>query len=104
MMAFGQGVNVEGLAVSLLGVIQHVAQRQRRTTLEAGDLLITLEGGAMHVSAAVDTPTLAIFGSTSDVVWAPWGEKNITLRGGDHANSVKAEQVIEAAGRMLMTQ
>lgn len=65
------------------------------------DLLITLEGGAMHISAAVGTPTLAIFGSTSDIIWAPWGDRNVTLRGGDHANSVKAEDVIEAAERML---
>lgn len=65
------------------------------------DLFITLEGGAMHVAAAVGTPTLAIFGSTSDIVWAPWGEKNITLRGGDHANSVRPESVIEAADRIL---
>ncbi|MDH4101324.1 MAG: glycosyltransferase family 9 protein, partial [Nitrospirota bacterium] len=67
------------------------------------DLLITLEGGAMHLSAAVGTPTLAIFGSTSDIIWSPWGDKNITLRGGDHANSVKPEDVIAAVDRMLPT-
>lgn len=66
------------------------------------DLFITLEGGAMHISAAVGTPTLAIFGATSDVVWRPWGEKNVTLRGGDHANSVKPETVIKAADHMLV--
>ena len=69
--------------------------------LRRSDLLITLEGGAMHIGAAAGVPTLAIFGDTSPVTWRPWGEGNVTLKRGALASLVTADDVIKAASAML---
>ncbi len=64
-------------------------------------VLITLEGGAMHIGASQGTPTVAIFGKTSPKVWRPWGENNISLKNGDNASSVSSIDVTEACARLL---
>ncbi len=69
--------------------------------LSRSDLLITLEGGSMHIGAAAGAPTLAIFGDTSTVVWRPWGEGNVTLKRGALASLVTADDVLKAARAML---
>jgi heptosyltransferase-2 len=44
--------------------------------LESADLLVTNDTGPMHLAAAVGTPALAIFGSTSPVWTRPWGDRH----------------------------
>jgi heptosyltransferase-2 len=39
--------------------------------LKAADIAITNDSGLMHISAAIGTPTIAIFGPTSPRLWAP---------------------------------
>jgi heptosyltransferase-2 len=39
--------------------------------LAAADLAVTNDSGLMHISAAISTPTIAIFGPTSPRLWAP---------------------------------
>jgi heptosyltransferase II len=39
--------------------------------LAAADLAVTNDSGLMHISAAIGTPTVAIFGPTSPRLWAP---------------------------------
>lgn len=65
------------------------------------DLLVTLEGGAMHIGAASGTPTIAIFGMTSAIEWAPWGEGNISLRDARGASGVSAREVLAACDKLL---
>lgn len=64
-------------------------------------VLITLEGGAMHIGASQGTPTIAIFGKTSPVVWRPWGENNISLKNNDKASSVSSADVTKACVKLL---
>jgi heptosyltransferase-2 len=47
--------------------------------LEGADLLVTNDTGPMHLAAAVGTPALAVFGSTSPVWTRPWGERHRVL-------------------------
>jgi len=65
------------------------------------DIFITLDGGAMHIAAAVRTPTIAIFGKTDPEVWRPWGEGHIVLRKGRDYNSVSVDDVIGAIDKMM---
>jgi heptosyltransferase-3 len=37
------------------------------------DLVITSDGGALHIAAALGKPTLCFFGSTDPARWRPWG-------------------------------
>jgi heptosyltransferase-2 len=39
--------------------------------LAAADIAVTNDSGLMHISAAIGTPTIAIFGPTSPRLWAP---------------------------------
>jgi heptosyltransferase-2 len=39
--------------------------------LKAADAAVTNDSGLMHISAAIGTPTVAIFGPTSPRLWAP---------------------------------
>ena len=64
-------------------------------------MLVTLEGGAMHIGASQGTPTVAIFGRTSPEVWRPWGESNITLKNGEDAASVSSNDVVKACKQIL---
>lgn len=44
--------------------------------LELADLVVTNDTGPMHLAAAVGTPTVAVFGSTSPTWTAPYGERH----------------------------
>jgi heptosyltransferase-2 len=72
--------------------------------LAAADLAVTNDSGLMHISAALSTPTIAIFGPTSPRLWAPLNPlsaiieppgsyRNITDRS---TSGVSVERVIEA--------
>lgn len=67
--------------------------------LNACALLITLEGGAMHIATAVDTKTIAIFGKTNTNVWHPWGNKHIALKKSNQENDVQVEEVLDIIHR-----
>ncbi len=44
------------------------------------DCMINEDSGIMHVTAAMDTPQVALFGPTSDVKNSPWSEKAVVVK------------------------
>ncbi len=59
----------------------HIHDLSNQTTLtelvdsiKTLDLFITNDSGPMHIAAALDTPTIAIFGSTDTADTCPWNE------------------------------
>jgi ADP-heptose:LPS heptosyltransferase len=44
------------------------------------DAVITSDGGALHIAAALGKPTLCFFGSTDAARWRPWGVPHILLQ------------------------
>lgn len=58
-------------------------------------LLICGEGGAMHIGAGVDTPTISLWGKYRPVKWIPYGEKQFVLKKGKHVNTISASDVLE---------
>lgn len=48
--------------------------------LERCKLLITNDTGTMHLSAALETPVIAIFGSTDPKRTGPWGNGHIVIK------------------------
>jgi ADP-heptose:LPS heptosyltransferase len=49
------------------------------------DLMINEDSGIMHVTAAMDTPQIALFGPTSNIKNAPWSDRAFVARKGDLA-------------------
>jgi len=47
------------------------------------DLMINEDSGIMHVTAAMDTPQIALFGPTSNIKNAPWSDRAFVARRND---------------------
>jgi ADP-heptose:LPS heptosyltransferase len=66
------------------------------------NLLICNDTGVLHIAAAVNTKTLAIFGPTDPAQWNPLGEGHFYVKSeNDNIFKVKTEEVIEIAGKAL---
>jgi len=59
-------------------------------------LCVCCDGGAMHVAAAVGTPTVAIFGAADPRRWAPWGAGHRVLWRDGIAEAVTLEEARQA--------
>ncbi|HEY4374133.1 MAG TPA: glycosyltransferase family 9 protein [Burkholderiales bacterium] len=70
--------------------------------LACADLMLCIDGGAMHVTAALGRPVVALFGDSPVHRWRPWGvpQRVIAAAGGDLAPQAAAP-VIEAAVSLL---
>jgi heptosyltransferase-3 len=64
-------------------------------------LMITLEGGPMHVGAAMGTPILALYGKTDPAVWHPWNCPHRVLRRGRQESRITVEEVWAAVEGFL---
>ena len=57
--------------------------------MKKSNLFIGNDSGLMHLSTACNLPTIALFGPTNDIVYAPWGEKNLVIRTKENYNYFK---------------
>lgn len=73
--------------------------------LKSMNLVVSNDTGIMHLAAAVGTPTLALFGPTDPLQWAPIGDKHkfILGRHGD-VNSIPVERVYSTLVSMVMSE
>jgi heptosyltransferase-3 len=55
--------------------LQTIGAALKRCSMYVGN-----DSGLMHLSAAVGTPTLGLFGPSRDEVYGPWGEKTAAVR------------------------
>jgi len=62
-------------------ILRHLSLVQLGAILKHCSLYIGNDSGVSHLAAAVGIPTIAIFGPTDPVVWAPRGERASWLRG-----------------------
>jgi ADP-heptose:LPS heptosyltransferase len=71
--------------------------------LKQMNLVITNDTGIMHLSAAVGTPTLSLFGPTDPLQWSPIGDKHryILGRNGD-VNSIEVEKVLNLVKKLIV--
>lgn len=61
------------------------------------DLLVTADGGALHIGAACNKPIVALFGDSDSKQWYPWRVPHIILRPESRdVRSIAAQQVSEA--------
>ena len=62
-------------------------------------IFIGADGGIMHLSAAVDTPTVGLFSVTRKEMYAPYNRGSI----GIDTNAASHEDIIEEVGKILAT-
>lgn len=65
------------------------------------DIMVSVEGGPMHIGAALGTPQVAIFGKADPLEWAPWGEGHIILKKGNLCNNISVEDTLIAIDQLL---
>ncbi len=66
------------------------------------DLFISNDTGIMHLSAAVGTPTLSLFGPTDPLQWAPIGQQHRFILGqGNLMDAITVEKVWSVTKEML---
>lgn len=65
--------------------------------LSLSDIAVCLDGGAMHIAAALGKPVVAIWGSTDKRRWAPWGAPCTILEDSSRqASAINARSAFEA--------
>lgn len=63
-----------GLSERVINLAGGTSLRQLVALIRLCNVLLTNDSGPLHVAAAVGTPVVALFGSTSDVKTGPYGE------------------------------
>ena len=66
-------------AVNLAGM---TTLRELACLYELADIVVSTDSGPMHLSAAVGTPTVALFGPTDPSRTGPYGEGHAIIRAG----------------------
>lgn len=70
--------------------------------LSLADLVVCLDGGAMHIAAALGKPIVTIWGSTDPSRWRPWGVKHVIIQDSSRkANSIDVNIVYDAVDSLL---
>lgn len=54
--------------------------KQAMALIKCCDVFVSNDSGLMHVAAGLDTPTIAIFGSTNHITTGPYSKNSIILR------------------------
>ena len=66
------------------------------------DLLITADGGALHIGAACNKPIVAMFGDSDATQWYPWAVPHIILQKESRdVRSIAASEVAAACRQLL---
>lgn len=76
--------------------------KQLIAALNMASVVVCLDGGAMHIAAALGKPIVTIWGSTDPNRWRPWGVKHIILQDANKkAENVKVIDVFEATSTFI---
>lgn len=70
--------------------------------LSLAELIVCLDGGAMHIAAALGKPIVTIWGSTAPERWRPWGVRHVLIQSSNKkADDVDVDSVYEAIVRLI---
>ena len=71
--------------------------------MSLSDLILSTDGGPMHIAAALGVPQVVLFGKTGQAHWAPISEKCAILQRGQRVDGIAVEEV-EAAVSAVMAR
>jgi len=101
---------MKNLMKSTAHVAPKISFNQAGALLKRSRLLICNDGGLNHLSVALDTPSLAVFGNTKPIDWSPdLFPGHVTLYNPDHASGkddsfgISPEEAFRSAKLLLKT-
>ncbi len=65
--------------------------------VSVSDLVLSSDGGLMHIAAALDVPQVVLFGRTDTRQWAPVSRKCLVLQRDGRADRISVDEVVAAA-------
>jgi heptosyltransferase-3 len=65
--------------------------------MSLSDLVLSADGGPVHLAAALDIPQVALFGKAGVATWAPVSEKSVVLNRGLRVDLMGVDEVVAAA-------
>ncbi len=65
--------------------------------MSLSDLVLSADGGPVHLAAALDIPQVALFGKAGVATWAPVSEKSVVLKRGMRVDLMGVDEVVAAA-------
>ncbi|MDF7629845.1 glycosyltransferase family 9 protein [Erwiniaceae bacterium L1_55_4] len=73
-----------------------------KAALSLCSAVVSSDGGAVHVAAALGLPVVALYGNSDPAHWHPWHVPHQTLRGSrEHVNDISPEDVIRAIDPLI---
>ncbi|MGC9045539.1 MAG: glycosyltransferase family 9 protein [Thermodesulfovibrio sp.] len=100
----GDDEKAEFIIKSLPQIIPYKTNHLREliAALSVANVVVCLDGGAMHIAAALGKPIVTVWGSTEQQRWKPWGVKHIILQEQTKkAENITSDQVFEAVQTLL---
>jgi heptosyltransferase-1 len=67
------------LTCSVINLVGQTTLEQLSAVIKAGSVIVTADTGAMHIASALETPVVALFGSTKPGFTGPYGEGGKTV-------------------------
>lgn len=67
---------VKGDVIDLSG---QLGLKELAALIQEAQLLLSVDSVPMHMASALKTPTVALFGPTSEVRWAPWNNPRVAI-------------------------
>lgn len=82
--------------------LDHAPLTEVAEALTTAAAFVGNDSGVTHLAGALGIPTLALFGPSNPVVWAPWGERVSTLRpAGKKIEALAPATVLKALTKAL---
>jgi lipopolysaccharide heptosyltransferase II len=72
---------VVAAGAEVVNLVGHTSLRDVVGILARATIAVGPDSGPMHISAAVGTPVVSLWGATSPLRSAPWGSENLIVRG-----------------------
>ena len=70
--------------------------------IKAASLFVTVEGGPMHIAAAVNTPQAVLWSKRTPLdVWTPWNAPFFPLKAEETVEEIQVDDVVEAVEKLL---
>ncbi len=77
---YNEAIEIKNLLGSKAILSPSTSIKQMASLISKCTILIANDSGPMHISAAIGTPTLALFGPTNPRLQGPYGDKHETIR------------------------